>query len=340
MPKKKSNHDAAPAADMQAAEETLNPDLEPDSAGRDASPATEKTSERDAEAMEFHQDEASQDEINIDEQAEEGLNAEIGADADETMPAEVGAIHADNETARAMNEPASKLEKKKAKKADRAAAKKDKPAKPAKKVANSRSKNYLKAKEQVETGKVYALAEALELAKQTSIAKFDASIEIHLRTTKKKGKGNTESTRGIVTLPHGSGKDKKIVVLDEAKIEEIAKTKKIDFDVAVASPALMPKVAKIARILGPKGKMPDPKSGTVTDTPDDVVKAMNSGRIEYRIDDTGNIHQMIGRVSWDTDKLLDNAKVMLGIMPKSRLASVAITATIGPAIRIDLTGLK
>jgi large subunit ribosomal protein L1 len=164
-------------------------------------------------------------------------------------------------------------------------------------------------------------------------------VEIHMHLTKKKDKGSTQSSKVAMHLPHGSGKERVVVVLDEAKIEEIAKTKKIDFDVAIASPELMPKVGKIAKILGPKGKMPDPKSGTVTNDPAKAMAEITSGKVEYRIDASNNVHQMIGRVSWTEDKLKENAQAVLASQPKSRIASAYVVASISPAVPIDLNNL-
>ena len=168
------------------------------------------------------------------------------------------------------------------------------------------------------------------------MSKFDGSVEIHLRLNQKKAKGSTESSRGVVYLPHGTGKDKKVVVLDEKMISEIAKTKKLDFDICIASPALMPDVAKIAKILGPQGKMPDPKSGTVTNDPNKVITEIQGGKTEYRVDASGIVHQIVGKVSWDEAKLAENAKAVMAIYPKSRLNSAFVTASIAPSIPLDL----
>ena len=287
----------------------------------------EKTAELEAEALAAEVTEASAAEQNLDEEAEKALVVEEGADAESAMPAEVAAIHTDNESAKAVNK---KVTKEKPKKAEGT-----------KKVKKAgRSAKYKAAHEHVEAGKLYPVTEAIELVKKTSYSKFDGGVELHLRLTKKKAKGSTESTKGIFSLPHGSGKDRKIVVLDEAKIEEIAKTKKIDFDVALASPELMPKVAKIAKILGPKGKMPDPKSGTVTTDNKKTIEEINSGKVDYRIDASNNLHQLVGKVSWSEDKLTENIQAVLGSMPKSKIAAAYLTASMSPSVTLDLTFLK
>lgn len=287
----------------------------------------EKSAIEEAEVLTDRSDEASQDEVenNPDEEAEKALIAEEAADADAVVPAEVAAIHTDNESAEAVN---GKSDKKTKKTASKAAPKK------------KRSAKYAAATAHIEKGKQYNLDEAIELIKKTSYSKFDGSVELHLTILKKKSKGSTESSKSVIHLPHGTGKEKKIIILDEAKIEEIAKTKKIDFDVAIASPELMPKVGRIAKILGPKGKMPDPKSGTVTNDPKKAIDEINSGKVEYRIDSSNNIHQIIGKVSWDADKLKENATALLTSIQKSRISAAYITSTMSPSAALDLTFLK
>lgn len=288
---------------------------------------TEKQAELEAEAMAVENSEPSAAEQNIDEEAEKALVVEEGADAETAMPAEVAAIHTDNESAKAVNK---KVTKEKPKKAEGA--------KTVKKTG--RSAKYKEARVHVETGRLYPLDEVIELVKKTSYSKFDGGVELHLKLTKKKAKGSTESSKGVFQLPHGSGKERVVIVLDEAKIEAIAKTKKIDFDVALASPELMPKVAKIAKILGPKGKMPDPKSGTVTTDTKKTIEEINSGKVEYRIDASNNLHQLVGKVSWDGTKLAENIQAILSSMPKSKIAAAYVTASMSPSVALDLSGLK
>ncbi len=284
----------------------------------------ELDAQKESESMTAHHSESSIDEVasNPDEEAEKALMVEEGADADNATPAELSAMHTDNESAQAVNDKAEK-----------------KVAKAAPKKSKVRSKGYHAAKAQIEAGKLYPIDEAVELVKMVSLSKFDGSVEVHVKLIKKKNKGASESPKGLFHLPHGSGKEKKIIILDEAKIEEIAKTKKIDFDVAIASPELMPKVGKIAKILGPKGKMPDPKSGTVTNDPKKAIDDINSGKVEYRIDSQNQIHQMVGKVSWDSSKLLENIRTVLAAFPKSRLETVHLSASISPSVVVDLNSL-
>jgi large subunit ribosomal protein L1 len=289
----------------------------------------EQLAEEQAEAMSSISDEATAD-SQTDESAEEAQMTEHSNDTDQAMPAEVAAIHVEEE-------PEAKTKTKSSK------GKSEKPkekSKPAKVEKATRGAKYQKSKAQVEPGKLYKPADAIELVKKTSFSKFDGGVEIHLHLSQKKTKGNTESTRGVFNLPHGTGKTKKIIILDEAKIEEIGKTKKLDFDIALASPELMPKVARIAKILGPKGKMPDPKSGTVTTDPEKTIQEINSGRAEYRVDASNNVHQLVGKVSWETGKLLENIQVVFAPYPKSRIISAYLTASMGPSVSLDLSQLK
>jgi len=285
----------------------------------------EKFAESTAEVEAHLDSEASQEEAasSPDEQAQKAAEAEKATDTDVVVPAEVAAIHV-------VKEKPQTVDKKET-------VKKEPTKKVKSKVEKSkRSKRYSELSEKVEKGKLYLLPDAVKLIKELSTTKFDSTVEVHVRLNKKKAKGSTESSRGTVHLPHGSGKERKVIVLDEKKIDEIAKTKKIDFDIAIAAPDLMPKVAKIAKILGPKGKMPDPKSGTVTTDPSKVMAEITSGKTEYRIDSNDIVHQIVGKVSWSDDKLIDNIKAVLTIAPKSRLATVHITSSIAPSIPLDI----
>lgn len=198
--------------------------------------------------------------------------------------------------------------------------------------AKIRSKKYRDAKALFDPRKKYALEEALDLVKKTSLSKFDGKVELHARVLGKSGK--PEILRGLITYPHATGKKIKVVILDDKTIEEIAASAKADFDVALSTPAQMPKVAKLAKILGPKGKMPNPKSGTVTADPEKTKKELASGATEYRTDSYGNIHQIIGKVSFDEKALKENAETILNVLPKEKITSVTLCATMGPGIKI------
>ena len=277
-----------------------------------------------------------------DEQADKAAVVEKGADAEEVTPAEVDAMHIVKETEVTEEEADvddAVREKVKAKVAEKGK-KEGKTAKPKKSSKPTRSKKYQEVAPLVDRNKVYQLNEAIELVKKVSVSKFDGTIELHMVIAKKKTKGSTESARGVLHLPHGPVKAKKIVVLDEDMIEEIAKTKKVDFDIAVASPSLMPKVAKIAKILGPQGKMPDPKAGTVTDDVEKVKAELNSGRTDFRIDPSNIVHLPIAKISWEDKNIAENIKVAIAHYPVNRIGSAYITPTIGPSIKLDHKSIK
>lgn len=196
-----------------------------------------------------------------------------------------------------------------------------------------RSKKYKTIVEEFDKTKKYNLEEAMELVKKTSYSKFDGSVELHLNIIRKK---NRNPIRKMVDLPHGNGKKISIIVLDEDKIAEIAKTKKINADIYIAKPELMPKIARIAKILGPKGKMPNPKSGTITSNPDETIKELSSGKIEIKEDKDSIIHLTIGKVSWDQAKLIENTQKILSQIPRTQLISAIISATMGPGVKIKL----
>jgi len=295
--------------------------------------AEEHQAEKQAEVMPHRKSEASAEESATapDPEAQPAADWEEATDTDQVVPAEVAVINK-------VEEPTSKLERKKAKKTERIRTRRAKAAdRPIARNKPRRSVKYLEAKAQLEPGKAYPLKEAIALVKKLSLSKFDGAVELHLRLVTKKTKATSESTRGLFNLPHGPGKEKKIVVLDEKIIDEVAKTKKLAADVYLTTPELMPKVATIAKILGPRGRMPDPKSGTVTDDPKKTTAEIHGGKVEYRVDASNNIHQTIGRVSWDEEKLFENAGAVLDVFPKTRVAAAHLVASIGPAVPLELT---
>ncbi len=200
-----------------------------------------------------------------------------------------------------------------------------------------RSKRYLELASKIHDKNNWSLTDAVGFIKETATTKFDSSVELHLHLTAKKGKKGAEDelSRGMLQLPHGLGKSRKVVILTEELIEQLAKTQVIDFDVALARPALMAKLGRVAKLLGTKGKMPNPKAGTVTEDPEAVKAAIEAGRVEYRQDASRNIHQMIGKASWDADKLIENAKVVIAAFPKNRVESLTLTSTMGPSVKIN-----
>ena len=224
-----------------------------------------------------------------------------------------------------------------------------------------RGKRYNEALEKIEKGKLYSKEEAVKLVKETANSKFDGTIEIamYLNLDTKKA---DQQLRGAIVLPNGTGKTKKVLVIarveaanaareagadfvgDVDMIEKIEKENWFDFDTLIATPDTMPLLGKLGRILGPKGLMPNPKTGTVTT---DVVKAVNdvkSGRVEYRTDSFGNIHGIIGKASFEEDKLIENLNTFVNTILKLKPATVkgdyvkniSISSTMGPGIKINL----
>ena len=224
-----------------------------------------------------------------------------------------------------------------------------------------RGKKYNEAVSKIEKSKLYTKEEACKLVKETSSSKFDGTIEVamHLNVDTKKA---DQQLRGAILLPNGTGKDKKVLVIakgDQAKVakeagadfvgdvdmlEKIEKENWFGFDTLIATPDMMPLLGKLGRVLGPKGLMPNPKTGTVTT---DVAKAINdvkAGKVEYRTDTFGNIHSIIGKVSFDENKLLENLDSFVSTIMKQKPATVkgdfvkniSISSTMGPGIKISL----
>jgi large subunit ribosomal protein L1 len=203
---------------------------------------------------------------------------------------------------------------------------------------------------------------ALELVKKLHTAKFDASIELHFRLGIDPKKGD-QQIRTAVSLPHGTGKDVKIaafvssanektvkeagadIVGGEELIEEIKKTEKTDFEVAVAEPAMMKNLAKVAKILGTRGLMPSPKNETVTDDPVKAVKELKKGKVNIKNDASSNIHAVIGKISFDDNKLLENFKTILNAVQKAKPAKVkgqymkniVLSSSMGPGVKLNIS---
>ena len=199
--------------------------------------------------------------------------------------------------------------------------------------AKVRSSKYIKALELVDRNKKYDIADALELVKKTTLTKFDGNTEVHIRLQGKTGK--PEQVRGMISYPHSTGKKVTVVILDEALIEEIAKTGKAEADIYLTSPSNMSKVAKLAKILGPKGKMPSPKSGTISLDPEKTKAELEGGKVEYKTDSYGIVHQAIGKVSTKNEDLAQNFKALISSLPSERITSINISATMGPSVKVQ-----
>ena len=220
-------------------------------------------------------------------------------------------------------------------------------------------KRYLEAAKKVDSTKFYSVDEAMKLAKETSYANFDATIEVayNLNVDPKQA---DQQIRGALVLPNGTGKSKKVVVFaegpqaDQAKeagadevgsddLVEKVQNGYLDFDVVIATPMMMAKVGRLGRILGPKGLMPNTKSGTVTMDVAKAVENQKAGQVEYRVDKQGLIHAPIGKASFDAEKLAQNFDALRDVILRARPASakgqyvksVAVSATFGPGIHLD-----
>jgi large subunit ribosomal protein L1 len=224
-----------------------------------------------------------------------------------------------------------------------------------------RGKNYTEAAKLVEPGRLYSPEEALELAKKTNYAKFDATVEVHMRTGLDPRHAD-QQVRGVVLLPKGTGKQIRILVFAEGEAETIARNAGADFvgsddlvaqiqkgwfgfDVAMATPPMMRKVGRLGRLLGPRGLMPSPKSGTIVkeDDMERVIGEARQGRVEYRIDKTANIHVLVGKVSFSKEDLVENMSAVMEAIVKSRppaskgtyIRKMTVCNSMGPGIKVD-----
>lgn len=226
-----------------------------------------------------------------------------------------------------------------------------------------RGKNYRKVAELVEKGKSYSLKDALELAIKTSVGKFDATVELHLNLNVDPRQAD-QNIRGTVSLPNGTGKTVRVAAFVPSDQVEAAKKAgadiageddflqlldkgEINFDILISTPQLMGKLGKYARTLGPKGLMPNPKSGTVTTAVAKAVKEAKTGKVEFRVDKQSIVHQGIGKVSFGGDKLYENAKMFVENLTSNKPASVkgaliksiAVSTTMGPGIKVDSSNI-
>jgi len=200
--------------------------------------------------------------------------------------------------------------------------------------AKIRSKRYQEVMKMVDKTKLYPLTDAVSLVKQTSLTKFDGTVELHVNLNPL-SLGEKKDYRTGVSLPHGTGKEVRVAIADDAIIEEIT-AGKINFDVLVAHPQMMSKLAKVARTLGPKGLMPNPKTGTVTPDPEKRAKELSSGQVNIKTE-PGNpiIHMPIGKVSFADKDLIDNIEAVLKAL-SGKVAKVSLSATMGPGVKVAL----
>ena len=226
------------------------------------------------------------------------------------------------------------------------------------------TKRRKEAEAKVDREKLYTLEEAMALVKEVNLARFDASVDLHVRLGVDPRKAD-QQVRGTVTLPHGTGKTKRVLVFCTPDKEEEAKAAGADyvglddliekiqggwmeFDVAIATPQVMAKIGRIGRILGPRGLMPNPKSGTVTMDVGAAVQDVKGGKIAFRVDKYGIVHNSIGRVSFEPEKLVGNAQELLSTLLKMKpssakgtyMKSVTVASTMSPGIKIDTRTIR
>ena len=191
-----------------------------------------------------------------------------------------------------------------------------------------RSKRYQASVLNLDKTKTYSLKEALELLGKFQKTKFDETVELHLNTIKSGISGN-------ITLPHGSGKVTRVAVASDETIAEI-ETGKISFDILVATPDMMPKLAKVARVLGPRGLMPNPKNGTITATPEEVVKKFEGGQMSFKTEAKAPlIHMIVGKFSFGEQKLADNIKSAIGAIKAENIQAITLKSTMSPGIKVQ-----
>ena len=225
------------------------------------------------------------------------------------------------------------------------------------------TKNKKLALEKIEDGRAYTIEEAAQLVKEITFTKFDASVDIDVRLGVDPRKAN-QMVRGVVTLPHGTGKDIRVLVLctpdkvEEAKAagadyvgldEYIEKLKSgwTDIDIIITMPAIMGKIGALGRILGPRGLMPNPKSGTVSMEIGKAVKEVTQGKIDFKVDKFGIVHTSIGKVNFEAEKIMDNAREFMATIQKLKpssakgtyVKSVFLSSTMSPGIKLDLKSL-
>ena len=225
----------------------------------------------------------------------------------------------------------------------------------------SKSKRHVANLEKIDRTKLYDIEEAVKLAKETSNSKFDGTLEVAMNLNLDQKKAD-QQLRGAVVLPHGTGKSKRILVLakgEQAKAAEAAKAEFVgdmdminkiekenwfDFDVIIATPEMMPMLGKIGKLLGPKGLMPNPKTGTVTTDVTKAIEEIKKGKVNYRTDSFGNIHGIFGKASFKEEQLVENLKAFVNVILKAKpstikgtyVKNITISSTMGPGIKLDI----
>ena len=305
----------------------------------------------------------------IKESSKVETEANSQAEVVKTAKAGLPVAKAGKRSEKAIKETEAKQakEERKAKSSEALAKEESKPKihqKPAKSVLERKGKKFRKLAELIEPGKSYSLKDAVDLATKSSPVKFDATVELHARLGVDPRQAD-QNLRDTIVLPAGTGKTVRVAVFADLggvtaakkagadiaagdEFLQILDTGVIDFDILVSTPAFMSKLGKYARLLGPKGLMPNPKSGTVTNDVAKAVTESKAGRLEYRVDSTGIIHVGVGKVSFGSEKLLQNVQAVMTSIKNNKpsslkstyIVSVFITTSMGPSIPVDLTELN
>jgi large subunit ribosomal protein L1 len=192
-----------------------------------------------------------------------------------------------------------------------------------------RSANYTAKVMSIDKNKAYSLAEALELLRKVKMAKFDETVELHINTTE-------SGISGTMKLPHGNGKEVRVVIADDAILAEVEKGK-INFDILVAAPSMMPKLARVARVLGPRGLMPNPKNGTISENPEEAAKKFQGGQMGFKTESKMPlIHLSVGKTSFEDSQLSENIKTAISAIKRDRIRKVTLKSTMSPGIRLQV----
>ena len=282
----------------------------------------------------------------VKDQIQETPAEEVVADAQNVVTAEEAAVTKKTFVRAKKEEAPQEGKKTEEKAAPKAEEKKAEPAKKTASKAKPRSKKYKEVAELVDKAQSYKLAEAIELTQKVSYSKFPATVEMHINTSVK-------GLRGLVSLPFASGKSLKVLAFGKGAeesgadfigtdetIDEIVKGKR-DFDVLVTTAEWMPKLAKAARVLGPRGLMPNPKNGTITTDLKKTVTEIQGGKTEYKTEANGRvIHIGVGKVSQPVEEISANVKALYNIIGKSRVKKVTLAPTMGPGVKVELSSIS
>lgn len=328
MAKKNINNKVEEALDKQVLKEEKLRTGEKRHAKLNPVAEVEKQAEKEADIVSG----AGDAQIAPNDQTIEAALTEGGAGTESEVPVEVEGMHTEKFKVKGQKlkvKESRNLIKGKSQKSN----KKSKLDKKSQVKKSRRSKKYNQKLEKHDRSKEFSVAEAVKKVKELSYTKFDGTVELHVRLQAKK-KSEDVNVRGTINLPAGSPKVRNVAIASDELIEEIAKGK-INFDILLATPEMMPKLAKVAKVLGPKGKMPSPKSGTVTADPEKTKQELSSGLVEYKTDAHGNIHVAVGKVSWDDEKLVKNIETIIGVLPKRNIVNIVLTSTMSPAVKIE-----